>query len=237
MVDSLVDVIYLASMIFMCAFALGFHRRFSAAGIYLSNVLLFNKFSSLAEPETGLVMWLILACVFIPEGEPMSLGRRPAKDWKMPKDLYSAAWILTALNYALSGYTKLFHQGLDDSWLEGTAVYHLFTSVKLGREWTGVLLEVLPMPVWTGLNFFTLIFEFVGPLTLPFARARIWWFWSGVVFNIGVLLTIRVAEISCAMLIIHFLLLDPESRLLLFAKKLWNKFSVIGGIRVGESGR
>ena len=64
----------------------------------------------------------------------------PAGGWRMPAGIFLVAWILMAVGYSYSGYTKL----ISPSWIDGTALARIFDN-PLARP--GFLRDaVLQMP-------------------------------------------------------------------------------------------
>jgi hypothetical protein len=74
--------------------------------------------SVISNPSLPFVGWMLLAHAFLPEapyGSWMARGRPdPGGKWEMPPAIFAVAWIVMALGYTFSGYTKL----VSPSWVD-----------------------------------------------------------------------------------------------------------------------
>src|SRR5262249_50372108 len=106
-------------------FALGFHDRSAAILIWYVWACLFGRNPLIANPGLPYVGWLLLAHPALPAAPYGSWARRglsdPGASWRMPDAIFGAAWILMALGYSYSGYTKL----VSPSWREGSALHYV----------------------------------------------------------------------------------------------------------------
>ena len=86
------------------------------------------------------LVWLLLAHAFLPPapyGSWAARGRAdPAGGWRMPPPIFCVAWVVLALGYTYSGYTKL----VSPSWQDGTALARVLNN-PLARP--GPVREVL----------------------------------------------------------------------------------------------
>src|SRR5262245_26202172 len=123
----------------------------------------------------------------------------------MPPSIFCVAWILMALGYSYSGWTKL----VSPSWLDGTAVARVLDS-PLARP--GFLREfMLSLPPWL-LHLFTwgaLAMELsFAPLALV-RRARPW-IWAALLsMHLGLIALIDFADLSLGMVFLHLFTFDP----------------------------
>lgn len=171
-------------------------RLAALVGWYILTCL-FDRNPLIANPSLPYVGWLLLAHVCIP---------RPKKcTWKMPEGIFLAAWIAMAVGYSYSGYTKL----ISPSWLDGSAFLHVLQN-PLARS-NGITEALLHMPdigikclTWGAL---ALELSF-APLSL-FKRARPWIWLMLISMHLGLLLTIRFADLSFGMIILHLFTFDP----------------------------
>jgi len=74
----------------------------------------------IGNPSLPFVGWLVLGHTLTParsyDFSPSNEGK--ARRWELPADIYLSAWILMAVAYSYSGYTKL----LSPSWIDGSAL-------------------------------------------------------------------------------------------------------------------
>ncbi|MBI3798893.1 MAG: DUF393 domain-containing protein [Deltaproteobacteria bacterium] len=153
--------------------------------------------------------WLLLAHAFLPPapyGSWAAQGRAdPAGSWRMPPVIYTATWILMALGYTYSGFTKL----MSPSWLAGTVLARVLenslTRPKLVRE---ILLalpsEGLQLASWGALGV-ELAF---APLAL-FSRLRPWLWGLMLAIRVSLITVIGFADQSLAMVILHLFTFAP----------------------------
>jgi hypothetical protein len=113
-------------------FCVGYRDKWAAAFIWFTLACLFGRNPLIANPSLPYVGWMLLAHLFIPAapyGSWAARGRTdPDNGWRMPAPIFLAAWIVLALSYSYSGYTKLF----SPSWVDGTNVAHV-----LDIRWPG----------------------------------------------------------------------------------------------------
>ena len=96
------------AIVFSVLFFLGFQRRILALFLWYAWICLFNTKTLINGPEVAYVGWFLLYFALLPKGEPLALssGKESTK-WVMPKMLFTGAWLLLAVAYAISGSTKL----------------------------------------------------------------------------------------------------------------------------------
>jgi predicted DCC family thiol-disulfide oxidoreductase YuxK len=190
-------------------FAVGFHDRIAALLLWYLWACLFGRNPLISNPGLPFVGWMLLAHVFLPPAPYGSWAARARTDagggWKMPQPIFIVAWIILALGYTYSGYTKL----ISPSWLDGTALPRVLDN-PLARP--GVVREaVLALPswmlkvgTWAGL---ALELSF-APLAL-FRRVRPWIWGLLLLMHLGLIVFIDFADLSLGMVMVHFFTLDP----------------------------
>jgi hypothetical protein len=90
--------------------------------IWYLGASLYGRNPLIANPSLPFVGWRLLAHLLIPSAS-RNEEARPCKAG-IPEDIYLAAWIVMALAYTNSGYTKL----VSPSWTEGTALSYVLTN-------------------------------------------------------------------------------------------------------------
>lgn len=192
------------------AFAAGFRDRWAAAIAWFVLACLFARNPLISNPSLPHVGWLLLAHTLIPKGPLGSfdhwLGRRPKEPWHMPRGVFVAAWIVMALAYSYSGYTKLS----SPSWWDGTAMFWVLENPLARTTALRAGLLQLPMPLWQGITWGALGLELCfAPLAL-FKRTRPLAWTAMVAMHIGLLLLIDFSDLTIGMLILHGFTFHPS---------------------------
>ena len=191
------------------AFASGYYDKL--AGVFLWYVLacLFGRNPLIANPALPYVGWMLLAHLVVP-----SLPRGPLPEmttsatatWEMPKPLFAASWIVLALAYSYSGYTKL----LSPSWVSGDAIGYVLQNPLARdyflRDWFLALPGgMLPLLTWSVMGI-ELLFA-----PLAFFRSLRPILWSAMlVVQLGFLCLLNFADLTIPMLLFHLLTFDPS---------------------------
>jgi hypothetical protein len=94
-----------------CALAIGWCDRLAAILAALLLGWLFQRNPLIANPSLPLLGWLLVLHAFVPTRPFGSVAALRAggfdAGWRLPRHLHTAAWIVLALAYSHSGYTKL----------------------------------------------------------------------------------------------------------------------------------
>ena len=191
------------------AFALGWHDRIAAFWMLLVLASLFGRNPLIANPSLPYVGFMLLAHMFVPPapyGSAAARGRNdPDGSWFLPRSVFLAAWVVLALSYSYSGYTKL----LSPSWVAGDNIAFVLEN-PLARAWflrdfflwlPPIFLTVL---TWTVL-YVELLF---APIALV-PRARPWVWLTMFVIQFGFLFLLNFADLTGGMLLFHMLTFDP----------------------------
>lgn len=190
------------------AFLLGAWRRLAALLLWFGWACLFNRNNLISNPSLPYIGLILLFCVLVPEGEPLSLtaGRgRPAADWFFPGWVFRGAWFLMAAGYTFSGLAKLG----SPSWVDGTAFRHLIDN-PLARP--GVFRDLfLGFPPWL-IALHTWAALAAEILFLPlcchkWGRLAAWS--SMLVMHVGIVLMVDFADLTFGMVMIHLFTFDP----------------------------
>lgn len=188
----------------------GAQPRIAALWMFFVLACLFGRNPLIANPSMPYVGWILLAHLFIPPAPYGSFTARnrtadPAGDWVMPKDVFTAAWLILALTYSYSGYTKL----LSPSWVSGDNIAYVLDN-PLARDYflrdfflslPPVCLKIL---TWSVL-YIELLF---APLAL-FKKLRpvMWGLMMFIQFGFAFLL--NFFDLTSAMLLLHIFTFDP----------------------------
>jgi predicted DCC family thiol-disulfide oxidoreductase YuxK len=205
-----VTALLTAGTILSILFALGLWDRAAAAGLWYLLACLFGRNPLIANPALPFVGWMLLAHAVLlpaaPYGSFAAFGRTdPGAGWQMPQPVYVAAWIVMAVAYSYSGYTKL----ASPSWMDGSALARVLDN-PLARPTplreTMLLLPpiFLRLATWGGL----LLELSYAPLALV-RRARPWIWTMMVLVHLGLLAMVDFADLTFGMLFLHFFTFDP----------------------------
>jgi hypothetical protein len=158
----------------------------------------------IANPSLPVVGWLLLLHATLPRPATDDIGTVAA--WRFPRPFFIATWILLALSYTHSGYTKL----LSPSWVSGDAIAIVLENPLARDHWLREWLLAGPDWILQGLTWGILTVELLfAPLAL-FRRVRPW-IWSGMLgVQLGFLVLLNFADLTAPMLLIHLLTLEPR---------------------------
>lgn len=210
-IDSPVFVVLLCVLAAVAAIFFGLGKWDKPAALFLWFVLacFLGRNPLILNPAMPYVGWMLLAHLFIPKAPYGSLAARgrsdPGNGWEFPKEIFLAAWIVLALTYSYSGYTKL----LSPSWVAGENIAYVLDN-PLARDWflRDFFLAVPPV-LLKGLTWFILVIELLfAPLCL-IARLRPW-LWGGMLFvQFGFAFLLNFPDLTIAMLLFHMMTFDP----------------------------
>ncbi len=185
------------------AIALIVGRASRIAAVLLACVLawLYARNPLIANPSLPVVGWMLLFHACLPR--PRTLEERAA--WRVPQPMAVASWVLLAVAYTYSGYTKL----LSPSWMSGDAIAYVLQNPlardHVLRAWLADQEGLLRALTW-GVLYLELAF---APLALS-SRLRPW-LWLGMLgAQFGFLTFLRFADLTFPMLLIHLLAFDPR---------------------------
>ena len=182
---TIVSILISIGAIAAVGFSLGLYDRAAAALIWYVLMCLYSRNPLIADPSLTFVAWLLLLHTVLPPSPYGSWSARgridPRGGWRMPPELFAAAWVVLSLAYAFSAYTKIVSRDL-------------LLAAPIGplrlMAWGALALELV-----------------YAPLAL-FRRARPW-IWSAMfVMQIGFIL-IGLPEFSVGMAMVHLFTLDP----------------------------
>ena len=190
-------------------FAAGLHDRWAAVGIWYVWACLLGRNPLIANPSIPYVGWLLLAHALLPRarfgGWIRSGNSAGIVPWRMSAAIFGAAWVLMALGYSYSGWTKL----MSPSWQDGTALLKMLSNA-LGRPGAGhdALLGI-PVGLVKALTWGALLMELCfAPLALV-RRLRPWLWASLLAMHLLLIVLVDFADLSLGMVILHLFTFDP----------------------------
>lgn len=123
----------------------------------------------------------------------------------MPREIYLVVWILMALGYSYSGYTKL----ISPSWVNGTAVAAVLANPLARPGFARDLLLALPSAFLSVATWGALAMELLfAPLALV-RRLRPWLWGAMLLMHLGLIAVIDFADLSLGMVMLHLFTFDP----------------------------
>jgi predicted DCC family thiol-disulfide oxidoreductase YuxK len=191
-------------------FAIGLWDRVAAVTLWYVSTCLVDRNPLITNPALPFLGWLLLAHALLPKTPYLSLSVRDRDDavdrWRMPPELYAAAWLLMAVGYTYSGLNKLG----SPSWLDGSALTRILAS-PLARPG---LLHVAMLHVPTGFlrcaSWSALALE-IGFAPLSLVRRARPWIWSGMcALHLSLFLLVAFPDLTAGMLILHIFTFEPS---------------------------
>jgi predicted DCC family thiol-disulfide oxidoreductase YuxK len=189
-------------------FAVGVCDRVAAVALWYIWACMHGRMPLISNPGLPYVGWLLLAHAALPPapyGSWAARGRTdPANDWRMPDGIYLAAWILMALGYTYSGFTKL----VSPSWLDGTALARVLNNPLARPGVARDLLLALPDGLLRLATWGALLVELgFAPLAL-IPRLRPWLWGMLLLMHLGLMVLIDFADLSLGMVVLHLFTFD-----------------------------
>lgn len=196
-----------SAVVLSALFTVGKFDRVAAVLLWYLWACLYGRNPLIGNPSMPFIGWLLLAHALIPRSTATrsSKDQWAISDWKLPADVYLAAWIVMSLAYTYSGYTKL----VSPSWIDGSALSRVLSN-PLARD-TFLRSFLLSLPAWVlkAGTWSALGLELsFAPLAL-FRRLRplIWLAMVGL--HLGLMLLVNFADLTAGMLILHLFTFDP----------------------------
>ena len=202
-----VSILLLAGAVCGLLIALGTFDRVASVVAMIILGWLFARNPLIANPSLPVVGWMLLAHACLPNGAYglWSSRRQPEKwiSWTYPKPIWIAAWIMLAVAYSYSGYTKL----LSPSWVDGSAIQLVLENPLARDHFLTDLLLALPVFLKV-LTWSVIIIELLF-IVFCFWRVTRMLAWLCMLFiQFGFLVFLNFADLTFPMLLIHILTFD-----------------------------
>ena len=203
-----VQACLLAAAVFSLLLAIGKFERVMAVLVWYLWACLYGRNPLIGNPSLPFIGWLLLAYALIPSlanRKELPSASEDSGSWKMPADIFTAAWILMAVAYSYSGYCKL----VSPSWVDGTALRHVLSN-PLARD-TMLRVSLLTLPMWSlkAATWAALFLELsFAPLAL-LRRMRPFLWLAMVGLHLGLLVLVNFSDLTIGMLLLHFFTFDP----------------------------
>ena len=162
----------------------------------------------IANPSLPVVGWMLIAHAFTPVGAYGAWSSRGEPErwlaWRYPRAIWFSAWLMLAVAYSYSGYTKL----LSPSWVDGTAIQLVLENPLARDHFLRSFMLGLPPIALKLLTWFVLLVELLF-VPLCFHRAARMWAWIAMLLvQFGFLVFLNFADLTFPMLLIHMLTFD-----------------------------
>lgn len=187
---------------------LGSYDRLASFFLILLFSWLYTRNPLIANPSLPVVGWMLLMHMMLPRGNYGAFSSRGKMqqwtEWFFPKQLWFAAWVLLAIAYSYSGYTKL----MSPSWIDGSAVEIVLSNPLARDHLINDILRSTPSFVLQVLTWTIMIVE------LLFVLFAIWEpgrkiVWTIMLFaQLGFLFSFDFADLTIPMLLFHLLTFD-----------------------------
>jgi predicted DCC family thiol-disulfide oxidoreductase YuxK len=191
------------------AFACGWRDRVAAVFMWVVLASLYGRNPLIANPSFPYVGFMLIAHLLVapaPYGSNAARGRDDlAVDWRLSPAVFLAAWVVLAISYSYSGYTKL----LSPSWVAGNNIAYVLDN-PLARDWfLRDFMLWLPTFLISALTWTVLYLELLFAPVALWAPARAW-LWAGMLFvQCGFLFLLNFADLTIGMLLFHLFTFDP----------------------------
>src|SRR5262249_10628159 len=189
--------------------AIGWHDRLAAVVLWYIWACLFCRNPLISNPGLPYVGLLLVVHALLPSAPYGSWAARgrpdPRGNWSMRPELFAVVWILMAVGYSYSGYTKL----ISPSWIDGTALTRVLDNPLarpgISRDFfLSLRAWVTKTPTWGAL---ALEFTFDPLALIRPARPCIWALM--LLMHLSLILVIDFADLSLGMVMLHLFTFDP----------------------------
>ena len=204
-----VTIFSIAAAFASLLFAIGKWDKPAALFMWFALACFVGRNPLITNPAMPYVGWMLLAHLFIIPAPYLSWAARgradPDNGWRMSNGIFLAGWIILALTYSYSGYTKL----LSPSWVAGENIEYVLNN-PLARDWfLRDIFLMVPEILLKCLTWFILVIELLfAPLAL-IKRLRPW-LWSGMLFvQFGFAFLLNFPDLTIAMLLFHLFTFNP----------------------------
>lgn len=208
--DNPVSVVMLVvlSIIASIGLMVGKFDRVATIFLTISFAWLLQRNPLIANPSLPMMGWMLLFHAFVPS---LKTHKNVAekiivmRDWHLPAALFIAAWVMLAIVYTHSGYTKL----LSPSWLDGDTIRIVLQNPLARDTWWREFLLSTPPIVLKLLTWTVLYIELLFILLTLLKPTRIFAWSVMLAVQFGFLTCLNFADLTIPMFLFHFLTFDP----------------------------
>jgi Vitamin K-dependent gamma-carboxylase len=208
--DLAVLAVFLALVVASVCLILGYRTRLAAAATFVCLMSLERRNPFIFNSGHGLLRLISLYLMLAPSGASLSLDRlRTARDrfWEFPE---RAAWPLRLMQVQLSAMyiTAAWDKLRGETWADGTAVSYALRDLPRFEAPSFVTNTEL---ISTLATWATPVTELAIGVLVWNRRLRPWALAAGLLFHIGIALTIRVGVFSLAVFVLYVAFIPPET--------------------------
>ncbi|MBM4070680.1 MAG: hypothetical protein FJ271_17255 [Planctomycetes bacterium] len=184
-----------------CAFLVGWHTRLMSVLLWFMTLCFLNRNPALRNGADDVLMAGLFLLMLSPCGRALSLDRRrelrrlgPAA----PTPPMTVAWPLRLIQiqvciiYLTTGIAKLFRSDVlfEGTWWDGTSLHYVLNDTTMSR----FSYAQLPWPLWltAPATYLSVAWEVLFTPLIMWRRTRKWTLWFGLLFHLGIFLTIEV---------------------------------------------
>ncbi len=196
-------------------FTLKYYRFVNSIILFIIWIFLFHQNLLTYNPGVPYVGWFLLVFIVSPTNECRFFWKKPVDNFVFPPILFWGIWILMSMTLATSGIHKWFFSPL---WKEGLAVKYILNYPATRFSFLINFYLKLPLIFQKIFTWLLLVMESSIVIGFIFSRWRkITWFLS-FLLHLGILITLKFAELSLVMMLFHLFLVEE-------------KWGIIGGLR------
>lgn len=191
------------------ALGVGWFDRVAAVLAWYILACLYGRNPLIANPSLPCIGFLLLMHACLPGRPYGSVGAisrtDPGGGWRFTPAIYGALWVVMAIAYTYSGWTKL----VSPSWVDGSALARVLEN-PLARP-TLVRDALLSLPGWMlrAAAWASLAAELAfAPMAL-WRTTRILAWAILLMMHAGLMVVIDFADLSFAMIVVHLFMFDP----------------------------
>lgn len=186
--------------------AVGKWDRVAAIVSALILAWLYQRNPLIANPSLPLVGWMLLAHCFVKQTGIGSIAKTDIDySWRLPNHIWLAAWVVLAVAYTYSGYTKL----LSPSWVDGSAISIVLENPLARDHFLRTLLLSFDPWVMQWLTWGITAIELIFVVLVLYKPLRIFAWTFMLLVQLGFLVFLNFADLTFPMLLIHLLTFDP----------------------------
>lgn len=192
------------------ALLVGFYTRLMNVLVWFLTYCFINRNPTLRNGADDVLMVGLFLLMLAPSGRAFSidqwLRRRRLPPEQQSEAVYIPAWpvrliqIQVCMIYLTTGLAKLIRVAWDGdgwfagTWWEGSSLHYVLCDTTMSR-WS---FAQLPLPFWVtaGLTYAAVWWETLFPLFMFWRWSRILALWFGVLFHLGIFLTIEIGWFS-----------------------------------------
>ncbi|MCI0641776.1 MAG: HTTM domain-containing protein [Gemmataceae bacterium] len=194
----------------------GWHTRLMNVGVWFLTLCFINRNPALKNGADDVLMVGLFLLMLSPSGRAFSLDAWSERR-KLPRELavepfYTPAWSVRVLQiqvcvlYMTTGLAKLVRVIWDGdlpddgiwrfhgTWWEGSSIHYVLCDTTMSR----FSYAQLPIPYWVTVvaTYVSVWWETLFPFLVLWRRTRKWALWFGVLFHLGIFLTIEIGWFS-----------------------------------------